>query len=186
MSEISGIESICPSGSFVCANRKMDAGQQFLSNISKKYNETVIKIQTYFGKIYDHFVDIFVQTYILLKKNTILHVRRWKTTLLQLLSPIAITVLLILLGLLIQSYNIHYPHPFPGQTPEKLIGCTGWNGKNCYVLAYATNNLQFAKDVMSELMVQHDLKNEDVLEFEYTKDLEDFLSLEANNNLTQR
>lgn len=72
-----------------------------------------------------------------------------------------------------------------GETPEKLIPCKKWLPQGCYVISYAHNNNQFAKDVMKEVISYNELTEEDVREFTYTNEMLAFFASEEGKNRTQ-
>ena len=53
----------------------METIQTLLRQATEAYNKACIKLQIFLGGIYDNFLDVVFQIYILLKKNAILYVR---------------------------------------------------------------------------------------------------------------
>eukprot|EP00761_Pharyngomonas_kirbyi_P004790 gb/GECH01004795.1/.p1 GENE.gb/GECH01004795.1/~~gb/GECH01004795.1/.p1 ORF type:complete len:886 (+),score=205.13 gb/GECH01004795.1/:1-2658(+) len=91
-----------------------------------------------------------VQCKILLKKNILLQLRNWKTTLIQLLSPLFfVIVLFILQQIYVHDQKEQKEQPFVpvGDIPK----CIGFNGKGCYTLLYTPQNHPQFESVIHQL-----------------------------------
>ncbi len=129
--------------------------------------------------------DFFQQTVILLQKNFLLYIRRWKSTLIQLAAPILIISICWILVLIVQSVRNDYLTPFPGSVDTtRLVPCRSWGGQSCYTLAYAHNNNQFAKRVVDSMAQQVGVNVSEFLEFQYEADMKDFFFRNPNRTLT--
>lgn len=61
------------------------------------------------------------------------------------------------------SANVYF-NPLPGAVDTTILAeCTKWKtDQPCYKVAYAHNNNEFAKDIMQQIMLDFELKEDDV------------------------
>ncbi|KAL9657561.1 hypothetical protein ABK040_000988 [Willaertia magna] len=148
-----------------------------------------------------YLVEVAKQILILLKKNCLLYLRRWKSTLLQLLSPIVILVVLVVLAAISEAQwggkngvypsvsNIHGNIDLPKLSSDgnglKFYNCTSWNGKPCYTFAVSSNGIAFGEEVLQKLLVQDYGLVEDVHYKNFTTktNLENWMYANQNSTL---
>ncbi|KAF0979003.1 hypothetical protein FDP41_002073 [Naegleria fowleri] len=148
----------------------------------------------------NYFLEVVKQIYILLKKNGLLYLRRWKSTLLQLLSPILILAVLVILAAISEitfggksiTYqpvlNIHSPNidlPSDASTSLRFYNCTSWNGNKCYSLSVTANGVSMGESVLNQLLVQDYglIQDKDYKNFTTQKQLESFLYENQNSTV---
>ncbi|KAL9642896.1 hypothetical protein ABK040_010591 [Willaertia magna] len=154
-----------------------------------------------------YLVEVGKQTLILLKKNGLLYLRRWKSTLFQLLSPVIIFLILFGLQKISESFKgknelhpsvapIHKGIDFPLDNAKnsnfngtykipKFYSCTPWDEKTCFKLGFSSNGVAFGETVMSQLLVE-DYKLEegkDYINFTTKNQLEEWMYKNQNRTL---
>lgn len=110
------------------------------------------------------------------------------STIAQLISPVVIIALLWILVLIVEnvvSADV-YLSPLSGAVDTSITGvCTKWNkDSECFTLAYAHNNNEFAKKIMGDIKNDFDLGDKDIKAFTTEKEMEDFFVQNPNVTAT--
>lgn len=127
--------------------------------------------------IFIYVKEVVLQVLFLLHKNMLLSIRGWKASLIQIISPLVVVILIFILSLLALLFANPEGtvHPSSSSITQNLQKCTEWNGKNCYRLAYTTNDDYFANLIMDDIVADYNLEeNIDFIRFNDTFQLETY------------
>ena len=147
----------------------------------------------------NYLLEVLKQTLILLKKNFLLYTRRWKSTGMQLLSPIIILVILVVMKEVLQANfssesAIHQPIELIHkgiQVPTqhngialKFYECKPNGGRACYKLVYSANGISFGEKVMDLLISDYNLKQDtDYKMFTTKSEMENWMYTHQNQTM---
>lgn len=132
-------------------------------------------------------IDWFLQFLVLTRKNILINVRNWKTTLFVLLSPVLIVVGLNLMSTVLTN-NIEAMlggkrqdvlHPKPAMIPL-LPPCTGFGARKCVTLRFSPPD---ALPIIQTILTDNQLSATDYVAYDNDTVLSDFILMNPNTTM---
>ena len=113
------------------------------------------------------FIEFFTQTFILSAKNFLLYLRRWKSTLVQIFSPLLVVVLLFIITKLIEAGTPkQYVNPPDVQFSRKLLRCYRKGTKSCVTIRYTTKGDSMSAQVINRVIAtQSHIPEKEIVEY---------------------
>ncbi|GAM21697.1 hypothetical protein SAMD00019534_048720 [Acytostelium subglobosum LB1] len=107
--------------------------------------------QTLSQKIVESLLRSLLQTKLLLKKNLVVSLRAWVSTVIELLSPVLFILILLIIAHSPSPMNALIPRPVDTYNSHELPLCTPYIEDRCYTLMYTPSDSPLINELMSIL-----------------------------------
>eukprot|EP01027_Heterolobosea_sp_BB2_P007024 GEZU01010510.1.p1 GENE.GEZU01010510.1~~GEZU01010510.1.p1 ORF type:complete len:865 (+),score=220.98 GEZU01010510.1:155-2749(+) len=125
--------------------------------------------------------------FILMKKNVILSFRKWKTSLIQILSPVVIIFVLWIIVMAAEGITnkLTYVHPGSRDISMQIPRCASWGKKQCVTFAYSLGPVPNVSQEIIDIVLKYNdqLPQNEIMKFDTRDELYSFI--ENNPNTTQ-
>lgn len=146
----------------------------------EEINEKKKSHLSFCGLFLENIIDTIVQSWVLLKKNSILMIKQWPFLVITMIIPF---LMIFFLWGLFALGNLNFTSSSTIQNSEfannEIHKCKPWFDKNCYELVFTVNGNSFGRTVLTKMLNKVNIS---YLEFDYSSDMKSWIF--KNPNIT--